>query len=552
MLIMSIPAFSAQTSLFDIQNLLGRDFQPHDPFRLFADTIYPMLVAARPALDACYCAGNGRPAAEPVLLLGISLLQFIERLPDRAAIEQVRYHIGWKLALHLPLDLEAPDPSTLCNFRRRLLEHDQAKLAFNAVLDGLRRCGLLARRGAQRLDSTQVLGAVARLSSLDCLRQTLRLALEELERRGTLPPFWEMLQDRYVRSKPDYRLETPALQQVYLQAGADVLALLDWAATQGPTVLEGRQMQLLARVFGEHFQPAEGRPQPLPRRPAGAVQNPHDPEAQWASKGAGKGWTGFKAQVAETVHPEALPRGQPTPEFLTAIETQPATGSDPAGLEQVAEAQRQSGLETPGELYVDGAYVSAESIKNAAAEQCQIIGPALGAAHQRPGFGTEDFEVSVEERRATCPAGRLNSGCTRSQKDDGKVTFRFEWGAQCRDCPLRQACIGDKPEGRTLEVGQHHTYLQEHRRREKDPAFIEKMKRRNGIEGTLSELTRGHGLRRARYRGLAKARLQNCFIGAACNAKRRIRRLAWEIKQAALRAAEAVKTALSPPPATAA
>ena len=41
---------------------------------------------------------------------------------------------------------------------------------------------------------------------------------------------------------------------------------------------------------------------------------------------------------------------------------------------------------------------------------------------------------------------------------------------------------------------------------------------------------RAHGLRRARYRGLAKARLQGYFIGAACNIKRWLRRSAWELQ----------------------
>jgi IS5 family transposase len=56
------------------------------------------------------------------------------------------------------------------------------------------------------------------------------------------------------------------------------------------------------------------------------------------------------------------------------------------------------------------------------------------------------------------------------------------------------------------------------------------MKHRNAIEGTQSELVRAHGLRRARYRGLAKVKLQNYFIGAACNLKRWLRRLAWEMQ----------------------
>jgi hypothetical protein len=58
------------------------------------------------------------------------------------------------------------------------------------------------------------------------------------------------------------------------------------------------------------------------------------------------------------------------------------------------------------------------------------------------------------------------------------------------------------------------------------------MKHRNGIEGTQSELVRGHGMRRARFRGLSKVKLQNYFIGAACNVKRWIRREAWKLAQA--------------------
>jgi hypothetical protein len=61
----------------------------------------------------------------------------------------------------------------------------------------------------------------------------------------------------------------------------------------------------------------------------------------------------------------------------------------------------------------------------------------------------------------------------------------------------------------------------------------------NGIEGTQSELVRGHGLRQARYRGLSKVKLQNYFIGAACNGKRWIRREVWKLWQvAAIGAAE--------------
>ena len=115
----------------------------------------------------------------------------------------------------------------------------------------------------------------------------------------------------------------------------------------------------------------------------------------------------------------------------------------------------------------------------------------------------------------------------------GKVSFRFEWnGSVCDPCPLRSQCIKKEQPHRTVNVGEHHTILQARRREQQTEGYKERMKHRNAIEGTQSELVRAHGLRRARYRGLAKVKLQNYFAGAACNLKRWLRRLAWQMKQA--------------------
>jgi hypothetical protein len=150
----------------------------------------------------------------------------------------------------------------------------------------------------------------------------------------------------------------------------------------------------------------------------------------------------------------------------------------------------------------------------------------------------EDFEVNVEERTAICPAGKANTQCSRLEEEaTGKVSYRFEFSTQCHECPLRQRCLGKDQRHRTVVVGEHHTVLQARRKEQQTEVFKKRMRHRNAIEGTQSELVRGHGMRRARYRGLAKARLQNYFIGAACNVKRWIQRKAWEIKQAALAAA---------------
>jgi hypothetical protein len=76
---------------------------------------------------------------------------------------------------------------------------------------------------------------------------------------------------------------------------------------------------------------------------------------------------------------------------------------------------------------------------------------------------------------------------------------------------------------RTIVVGQHHDLLQQRRREQQTEPFKERMQQRNAIEGTISELTRAHGLRRSRYRGFAKVELQNLLIAAACNVNRWLR-----------------------------
>ena len=528
---MSLPQFSLQGSLYSIDVLLGDQFPQDDRFRLFASGIRPLLIKARPALESAYCHDNGRPGIEPVVLLGVSLLQFMERVPDRQAVEMLKYHLGWKLALGLELELKAFDPSTLVYFRQRLIEHDQAKLAFDAVLEGLREAGLVCKRSKQRLDSTHVLGLVAKLSLLELLRETTRLALQELHKHTDLarPPFWAVLWERYVESKVDYRLEDSTLRDKQAQAGQDITLLLAWAQEQGPAVAEGQQVQLLKRVLDENFRSEDGK-LVLHPQPATAVKNPHDPEATWSAKADGKKqWVGYKAQVAETVPEQPCQAGEPTPAFITAIETQPATASDEAGMQQVLAEQAKSAMDKPSELFVDGAYVSAQLIIDARQGGWELVGPAQEPGSKSKTFKSDAFDVDVENRVAICPAGKNSSNCSRlEEKASGKASFRFEWGGQCADCPLKDQCVSPGQDHRTLCVSENHTTLQERRRQQKTEEFARRMRQRNAIEGTQSELVRGHGLRQARYRGLPKVRLQNYLIGAACNAKRFLARVAWQ------------------------
>ena len=116
----------------------------------------------------------------------------------------------------------------------------------------------------------------------------------------------------------------------------------------------------------------------------------------------------------------------------------------------------------------------------------------------------------------------------------GTEYYRLEWGSQCDGCPVQKQCTRAKSGRRMLVVGLRHDLVQKRREQMRADNFTQSMHPRNGIEGTHSELVRGHGLRRTKYRGFNRVALSHYFMGAACNVKRYLKRLAFQIEMAAL------------------
>jgi transposase len=529
---MSLPQFDVQGSLFESLGAIAPDlFSEGDKYKLFAKKIWLVLAGCREQLMECYEVDNGRPGVEPVVLLGVLIFQFLERVPDRQAVELVKYHLGWKLALNLKLSEGGFHATTLVYFRQRLIEHGKAEVAMRAVLEALQKEGLVPKRSKQRLDSTHVLGAVARLSALECVRETLALALEELKPKLVVEPrpeFWELLWERYLESQLDYKSSEETLQAKRRQAGDDCLRLLQWLEPCPNELRQGKQVSLLREVFAQQFVvEADGKIEPVKVHATGVVQNPHDPQAEWSAKGRGKHkkeWVGYKVQVAETVPKEEGQIG-----FITSVVTQRASESDDPGLDATLEKQAQMGLERPSEMYVDGAYISAGSIQEAKEQGWNLMGPAQPSAARTgldKAYRIEAFDVSISERKAICPAGKTSTQCSQlTEQKSGKVNYRFEFGRQCRDCPARSRCVPKDQPHRTIVVGALHQVLQQRRREQQSPKFKLQMQQRNGIEGSISELVRAHGLRRTRYKGFAKVDLQNQLVAAACNVKRWLQKL---------------------------
>ena len=90
----------------------------------------------------------------------------------------------------------------------------------------------------------------------------------------------------------------------------------------------------------------------------------------------------------------------------------------------------------------------------------------------------------------------------------------------CHGYSVKERCTKrEKNKGRILTLSPQRVHEARERRRAEQttPTFQQRYAMRAGIEGSLSEGIRSHGLRHARYRGPSKTQLQAQAIAAAIN-----------------------------------
>jgi hypothetical protein len=70
------------------------------------------------------------------VLLGVLIFQFLERVPDRQAVELVKYHLGWELALNLKLSDQWFHPTMLIYFRPKETTFSPEKVPVTSSAEG--------------------------------------------------------------------------------------------------------------------------------------------------------------------------------------------------------------------------------------------------------------------------------------------------------------------------------------------------------------------------------------------------------------------------------
>src|SRR5258708_18322544 len=130
---------------------------------------------------------NGRAVEAPWRLALITVLQFMEELPDRQAADAVRGRIDWKYLLGLELADPGFDASVLCEFRKRLVQGSAEYLLLDTLLALCKERGWLKARERQRTDSTHVLAKIRAINRLMCVGEAMRFVLNSL---AVVAPEW--------------------------------------------------------------------------------------------------------------------------------------------------------------------------------------------------------------------------------------------------------------------------------------------------------------------------------------------------------------------------
>jgi transposase len=520
---------------------------------------------------------RGRPGFSPGRLALVTVFQMVENLTDRQAADAVRDKISWKYALGLGLDDAGFDASVLSEFRARVIAHGAEQRVLDLLLERLIADGLISAGGKARTDSTHVIAAVRELNRLELAGESVRACVEAV---AVAAPDWlaaagaagviDMAEwDRRYGARVDsWRLPTSktkrnALARAY---GADAVSLLraihdqqapirvrapQWlrelSAVEVVRVMlvqnymisldsAGREVIKMREADADGLPPARSR-----------LVSPHDPDARASLKrrpgdrpGDELRWTGYKVHLTETCGTETSGtetsgtetsgtgdlHGARRLDIIVGVATTEATVPDVVLTEPIHAALAGRGL-LPGRHYLDSGYSSAQLLVDT---RCRwgtvMVSPVPGdksrQAKAGAGFDRSKFVIDYDTRHASCPQGRTSTRWHPYTTASGarKISVKFA-AAICRDCPVRDSCTTttSRRYGRQLTVSDRevHDAQLAARARQDTPTWQRDYAIRAGVEATIAQGIAVTGMRRARYRGLAKTRLEHVFSAAALN-----------------------------------
>lgn len=497
--------------------------------RLFCDEMFADLFSQR-----------GRRSVPPSVVATVMVLQRLEGLSDREAVERYSFDARWRFAAGVggygrgQWDKFAH--TVLVDMRARLAASEAPRRIFEVTLAAASEAGLV---GAKRvLDSTPLYDAVATMDTItlirSALRSLLRVAGEGLE--GELRSVLASGDDYATTAKPQIDWDDAEARKALIDSRArDAFACLLMLEDRVLSAEVREAAELLATVVGQDLEQTEDGTYRIARRVAqNRVLSTVDPEARHGHKTSSRGFDGYKGHVAldpdsEIITQTTVSAGNANDASVAADLIEDLAESDaPAealasssgggagvggdsepSLEDEAASQRRK-------VYGDAAYGTGEFLAHLDQE-----GIDSGCKTQPPNnrgelFPKSRFEVDLDTESVTCPAG-LTAPIRRHASGEGLACF----GSACTGCPLRPQCT-EAPRGRSIRVGLHERHLGEARQRQQDPDWAADYRaHRPKVERKIGHLMRRrHGGRRARVRGQTKVDADFNLLAAAQNLAR--------------------------------
>jgi len=447
----------------------------------------------------------GRRSIPPMIVAVVMVLQRLEGLSDREAVERFAFDVRWKYAAG-GLDFDHPGfaHTVLVDMRARLARSEHPERIFEVALEAARGAGLVGRRRV--LDSTALYDAVATMDTVTLVRSGIRGLLRVAG--GREPALRSLLrrEDDYTNSgKPVCDWDDPIAREALVDAlASDAMALL--AALDGetlPTELEQAAL-LLATLLGQDLETDDAGTFRIARRVASdRVISTVDPEARHGHKTRARSFDGYKGHIA--IDPDS--------EIVTAVAVTPGNSGDAGVAPDLLEADLAA--DEPPTVYADAAYGSGEllgTLETAGASLRIKVQPAIAQGGR---FSKDEFSIDTEAATVTCPAGLTVPLRARRR---GAVAF---FGSACAACPLAARCTTSKA-GRRIAVGPHEASLARARAARHDRAWqADYRATRPKVERRIAHLVRRrHGGRRARVRGRPKVAADFSLLAAAVNLAR--------------------------------
>ena len=444
-------------------------------------------------------SGRGRPSVPADVIATVMVLQALEGLSDRDAVQALRRDIAWKVAAGLSLIDEGFHPTVLTLWRNKLRVSDRPERIFDAVRAVIAATGVIKGKHRRVLDSTvlddavqtqdavmQLVSSIRRVRRLVPQAKTLSLAAHDYDNDPGKPACaWD---------------DADGIDQLITALVTDALAVLDAVAGLHLDEEQAAAVGLLALVAGQDVEPGEGEGtwRIIPATTPGRIVSTVDPESRHVHKSTSVYRDGYKAHLAV----------EPDTGLVTDCALTPGDVTDGAAGVALLDS------EEPGlEVYGDSAYGSAATrVEIRRRGHDTVIKPIPLRPAVPGGFTRDDFNVDHHARTVTCPAGH-----TLALSPTGTASF----GPRCTGCGQRDRCTTAK-RGKTLHVRDHDDELVYGRAAWRDPVLQNHYRQHRPMveRGIAWLVTRGH--RKVRYRGVERNQQWLTTRLAALNLRRLI------------------------------